>query len=131
MSSLASENSPSFLGVTGIHSDLLVVLLQSSHVLPCLGELSLLHAFSHIPVNKGPLGVHQIKLVVQSGPCFGYSCGVGQHTHSSLHLSKISTRNNSGGLVVDANLEPSGTPVNELNASLGLDGGNSSIHVLG
>jgi hypothetical protein len=34
-------------------------------------------------------------------------------------------------LVVDTSLETSGAPVNELNGSLGLDGGNGSIDILG
>jgi len=33
-------------------------------------------------------------------------------------------------LVVDTSLETSGAPINELNGSLGLDGGNSGIDIL-
>merc|ERR1712183_971814 len=39
--------------------------------------------------------------------------------------------NNSWRLVVNAYLEASGTPVDKLDAPLGLDGGNGSVHVLG
>ena len=52
----------------GLHPNLFIVLLQSSEVLPGLGELPLLHTFSHVPVDEGPLGVHQVELVVQPGP---------------------------------------------------------------
>jgi hypothetical protein len=38
-------------------------------VLPGFLELPLLHALSHVPVNKSALRVHQIKLVVQPRPC--------------------------------------------------------------
>merc|ERR1712080_291528 len=37
----------------------------------------------------------------------------------------------SGWLVVDTNLEPSGTPVHELDAPLGLDGGDGCVDILG
>ena len=82
-------------------------------------------------MDKGTFGVHKIEFVVKSGPCFSDGCGVGQHAHSTLYLSKVSTRNNSRGLVVDSNLETSRTPVNKLDGTLGLDGGNSSIDILG
>lgn len=55
-------------------------------------------------MDKGPLGVHEVKLVIKSGPCLGDGGGVAQHTHSALNLGKIPTRNHSRGLVVDANL---------------------------
>ena len=47
---------------------LLVVPLQSCQVYPRLCELCLLHPLAHVPVDKGPLGVHQVKLVVQPRP---------------------------------------------------------------
>merc|ERR1719322_559675 len=113
-----------------IHANLLVVLLECSQVLPGLRELSLLHTLSNIPVNKGSLGVHQIKLVIQPGPGLSNGGGVGKHTDSSLDLGKISARNHSWRLIVDTNLKSSWTPVNKLDASLGLNGGNGSIDIL-
>merc|ERR1712155_431685 len=95
----------------GVQSDLLVILLQSGHVLPGLGELSLLHALPDVPVDEGSLGVHQVELVVQPGPGLGDGRGVGEHADGTGCLCEIATRNNSWGLVVDANLEASGTPV--------------------
>ena len=72
---LLQENSPGLifipdivLAVSAVHPDLLVVLLQGGHVLPGLGELSLLHALPDVPVDEGSLGVHQVELVVQPGP---------------------------------------------------------------
>ena len=38
-----------------VESDLLVVLLESSEVLPGLGELSLLHALPDVPVDESSL----------------------------------------------------------------------------
>ena len=45
------------LAVSAVHADLLVVLLQGSHVLPGLGELSLLHALPDVPVDEGSLKI--------------------------------------------------------------------------
>merc|ERR1712110_1030390 len=85
----------------------------------------------HIPVDEGPLGVHQVKLVVQPGPGLGYGGGVGQHTHGTLYLGQVTTGHHSRGLVVDAHLEASGAPVHELDGPLGLDGGYGGVDILG
>ncbi len=119
------------LSLIGVKADLLVVLLQGSKILTSLRELALLHAFSDIPVDKGALGIHQVELVVQAGPSLSNGRGVGQHADGPVDLGKIATRDHSGRLVVDANLEASGTPVHKLDGPLGLDGGNGSIDILG
>merc|ERR1719402_1945633 len=119
------------LGLQGIHADLLVILPQGRHVLTRLGELSLLHTLSHVPVDEGPLGVHQVEFVVKSSPGLSDGCGVGQHAHGSLHLGQVTARDDCGRLVVDANLETSGAPVDKLDAPLSLDGGDGSIDILG
>merc|ERR1711962_682197 len=80
---------------------------------------------------KGTLSVHQIKLVIKPSPGLCNSSGVAQHAHSPLDLGQVSTRNYSGWLVVDANLETSGTPVHKLDGALGFDGGNGSIYIFG
>ncbi|TRY88529.1 hypothetical protein DNTS_014080, partial [Danionella cerebrum] len=66
-----------------------------------------------------------------TSPGLSNSCGVAQHAHGPLYFSQISTWNHSGRLVVDANLETSGTPVHKLDCTLGLDGGNSTVHIFG
>merc|ERR1719334_2655992 len=48
-----------------------------------------------------------------------------------MHLSQVTSRDNGGRLVVDTHLESSWTPVNKLDAPLGLDGGNGSVDILG
>ena len=65
-------------------------------------------------MDEGSLGVHEIELVVKTSPGFSNGGGVGQHAHSSLDLSQITSRNNGWRLVVDTDLEPSWTPVYEL-----------------
>ncbi|PWA21167.1 hypothetical protein CCH79_00009382 [Gambusia affinis] len=114
-----------------IGTDLFIILLQGSHVLPGLGELSLLHALTHIPMNEGSLGVHQIKLVVEPSPGLCNGRGVAQHAHSPLDLGYVSTRNHSGRLVVDAHLETSGAPVHKLDPTFSFDVGNGSVDVFG
>ena len=84
-----------------------------------------------LPVNKCTLGVHQIKLVIKSCPGLSNGSGVGEHTDAPRHLCQVSSRNHSWWLVVDTNLESCWTPVNKLDGSLGLDGGNGSIDILG
>merc|ERR1712025_867595 len=113
-----------------VKANLLIILLKSSKVLTSFRELSLLHTLSNIPVNKCPLGIHQVKLVVQPSPCFSNSCGVGEHANSTSNLSLVTSWHNSWRLVVNSNLEPSWTPVNKLDAPLGLDGCDGSVHIL-
>ncbi|KPP60326.1 hypothetical protein Z043_121686, partial [Scleropages formosus] len=117
-----------FLTLPRFSAHLLIILLQGCQVLPCLRELALLHALSHVPVDKGPLGIHQVKLVVQSGPGLSDSSGIAQHAHSPLHLGQVTTRNRSGGLT---NLETSGAPIHKLYGTLCLYVGDGSIHILG
>eukprot|EP00116_Pleurobrachia_bachei_P018517 sb/3478779/ len=69
--------------------------------------------------------------MVKSGPGLCNGCGVGQHTDSPLDLGEVTTGYFSGWLVVDANLESSGAPVDELNGLLGLNGCYCIIDVLG
>ena len=82
-------------------------------------------------MNEGSLGIHQIELVIKSCPCFSDGCRIRQHAHGSLYLSKISSGNNSWRLVIDSNLESSWAPVNELDGSLGFDGSNGCVDILG
>ena len=55
----------------------------------------------------------------------------GDHADGSHDLSEITTWNDGGWLVVNTALEASGAPVDELDGSLGLDGGNGGVDVLG
>ena len=69
--------------------------------------------------------------MVKTSPGLGDGGGVAQHAHGTLHLGQIATGDNGGWLVVDANLEASGAPVDELDGTLGLDGSNGGVDVLG
>merc|ERR1719516_483277 len=75
------------LAIETVHSNLFIILLKGCKVLPSLRKLTLLHALPDIPVDKCSLGIHEIELVVQSGPGLGNGGGVGQHADSPLDLS--------------------------------------------
>ena len=82
-------------------------------------------------MNKGKLGIHQVKLVVQVSPGLSDGCGVAQLAHSLLDFGQVPTRYHSGRLVINANFEARGAPVHKLDAALGLDGGDGSIDIFG
>ena len=68
--------------------------------------------------------------MVKSGPSLGDGGGIGQHADCSLHLREVAAWDDGGRLVIDANLESSWAPVDELDRPLALDGGNGSVYVL-
>eukprot|EP00916_Digyalum_oweni_P009708 GHVL01016352.1.p1 GENE.GHVL01016352.1~~GHVL01016352.1.p1 ORF type:complete len:468 (-),score=45.07 GHVL01016352.1:77-1480(-) len=119
------------LTLDGVDTDLFVVLLKGSQILTGLGELALLHTLTHVPVDESALGVHQIELVIQTGPGLGDGGGVAQHAHGTLHLGQVTAGHHGGWLVVDSDLETSWAPVDELDGALGLDGGDGGVDVLG
>merc|ERR1712032_1524627 len=118
------------LTIGSLGANLLVVLLEGGKILTRLGELTFLHTLTDVPVHEGTLGVHEVELVVNAGQSLGHSSGVGNHCAGAHDLGEIATRHHSRWLVVDAALETSGTPVDELDGALGLDGGHGGVHVL-
>merc|ERR1719272_561788 len=119
------------LSLGGLNADLLVILLESGEIFTGLGEFSLLHTFSDVPMDEGTLGVHKIELVIDAGEDLGDSGRVGDHAHGAHNLGKIATGDNGRGLVVDSALETGRAPVDELDGPLGLDGGDSGVDILG
>ena len=69
-------------------------------------------------MNKRPFGVHEIKLIIQSRPRLSNGCRVAQHADRSWHFSQITAWHRCGRLVVDAHLETSWTPIDELKPSV-------------
>ncbi|ELK03677.1 Transmembrane protein 165 [Pteropus alecto] len=117
-----------FLAEWGDRSQLTTIVLaarEGSHDLMGLRKLSFLYALTHVPVNEGTLGIHQV-----ASPGFSNSCGVAQHTHSSLYFGQSPPGSN-GRLIINANSEASEAPVHKLGAALGLDDGNGSIDIFG
>merc|ERR1712230_296732 len=119
------------LGFGGLDTDFFVVLLEGGEILTSFGELSFFHTLSDVPMDEGTLGVHKIEFVIDSGEDLSDGSGVGDHADGSHDLGEITTGHNSGGLVVDTALEASGAPVDELDGSLGLDGGDGGVDILG
>jgi hypothetical protein len=69
--------------------------------------------------------------MVKTGEHLTDGGGVGQHKNSTLDLGEIASGHNSWGLVVDSAFESSGAPIDELDGTFGLDGGNGGVDVLG
>jgi len=113
-----------------VETDFFVVLLEGGEIFTGFGEFTFFHTFTDIPVNEGTLGVHEIELVVKTGPSFGDGGGVGQHADGTLNLGEVTSWDNSWWLVVDTDLETGWAPVDELDGSLGLDGGDRGVDVL-
>jgi len=115
----------------GFDSDFFVIFFEGGQIFSGFGEFSFFHTFSDVPVDEGSLGVHKIEFVVESGEDFSDGGGVGDHADGSHDFGKITSGDNGGGLVVDSDFESSGAPVDELDGSLGLDGGNGGVDVFG
>ena len=82
-------------------------------------------------MDESTLGVHEIELVIQTRPGLGDSGGVAHHAGSARNLGQITTRYNSWWPGVDAYLERSWTPVNEMNGALGLKASNGFVNIFG
>ena len=117
------------LSFSSLDSDFFIVLFKGSQIFSGFGELSFFHTLSDIPMDKGSLGIHKIEFMIESAEDFSNSSSIWDHAACSHNFSKITSRDNCWWLIVDSNLESSWAPINELNSSLGFDGGNSSIDV--
>ncbi|VFV27506.1 Hypothetical predicted protein, partial [Lynx pardinus] len=119
-----------------IHTNLFIILLKGSHVFTGLRKLSFPHALTHIPVNKGSLGTHQVKPVVQGSPGLSNGCGGAQRTHISMYFDQVSTRYHSGMLVISqwdagSNCEADGALAHKLDGTPGPDGSSGSVDIFG
>ena len=81
-------------------------------------------------MDEGSLGIHEIELMIDSGEDLSDGSGVGDHAHGSHDLGEITTWNNCWWLIVDSALESGWAPVDELNSSLSLDGGDGGVDIL-
>ena len=121
----------SLLNIGGVDADFFVILFESSEIFTGLREFTFLHTLTDVPVDEGTLGVEEIELVVETAPGAGDGGGVGKHAHTARHLGKVTARNVSRWLIADTELEASGTPVDKLDGTLGLDDGDCSIDIRG
>ncbi|RDX86581.1 hypothetical protein CR513_32075, partial [Mucuna pruriens] len=126
--------------------NLLIILLKSSKIFTGLGEFPFFHTLTNIPMHKGPLGIHKIKLVVNAREHLSNRSVVAYHANSPLHLGKVTPRNYRRRLF-STDLETcieriivsvskydkrikENIPINKLNSPFGFDGSNSSIDIL-
>merc|ERR1719219_2755906 len=115
----------------GVDTDLFVILLKGGQILTSFGEFTFFHTFTDVPMDESSLGVHKIELMIKTSPCLSNGGGVAQHAHGTLYLGKITTWYNSRWLVVDTDFETSWAPIDKLNGTLGFDGCNGCVDILG
>ena len=115
--------------IGGFNSDLFVILFKGSQIFSGFREFTFFHTFSDIPMNKGSLSVHKIELMIKSREYFGDCSGVGNHADGSHDFGQISSGDYSWRLIVDTDFESGRAPIDKLNGSLSLDGGDRSINV--
>jgi len=82
-------------------------------------------------MNECSLCVHEIEFVIDSGENFSNSSTVTDHADGSHNLGQVSTWDDCGWLIVNTTFETSWAPIDELDGSLGFDGSNSGVDVLG
>jgi hypothetical protein len=116
---------------SGFNTDFFIILFEGSKIFSGFREFSFFHTFTDVPMDEGSLGVHKIEFVVESGEDFSNGGRVGDHADGSHDFSKVTTWDDGGGLIVNTDLESGGAPIDELDGSLGLDGGNGGIDILG
>jgi len=81
-------------------------------------------------MDEGSLGIHEIEFVIDSGEDLSNGGRVGNHADGSHDLGEITTWDNGWWLIVDSAFETSWAPIDELDGSLGLDGGDSGVDIL-
>merc|ERR1712149_21252 len=81
-------------------------------------------------MDESSLGVHQIELMIKSGEDFSNGGGVGDHADGSHDLGEITSWDNGWWLIIDTAFETSWAPIDELDGSLGLNGGNGGVDIL-
>merc|ERR1719181_1409772 len=81
-------------------------------------------------MDEGSLGIHEIEFVIDSREDLSDGSGVRDHADGSHDLGEITTWNDGWWLIVDTALETGWAPVDELNGSLGLDGGDGGVDIL-
>ncbi|VFV36559.1 Hypothetical predicted protein, partial [Lynx pardinus] len=106
------------------------ILLKGSYTLMGLRKLSFLHDLAHIPGNKGMLGTHFVKLVVQVNPVLCNDCDCSAST-ISLYFGQVSARYHRGRVVINNNFEATGAPVYKLDGMFGLNDGHGSTDIFG
>merc|ERR1712048_857687 len=91
-----------------------VILLEESKILTGLGELTLLHTLTDVPVDEGALGVHEVELgnktLLEDA---GDGDVVSDHNDVTRGVGHVVALNGLRGLVVKADLESGRAPLDE------------------
>merc|ERR1719326_1168764 len=97
-----------------VGEDIQVVLLEESKILTGLRELTLLHTLTDVPVDEGALGVHEVELgneTLLEDTADGDV--VSDHADVTWGVGHVVSLDGLRGLVVKADLESGGAPLNE------------------
>lgn len=73
--------------------------------------------------DKAVFGIDQVELEIKSDPALGDGSGVAHLAQRPVHRVLVSSRNNGGCLVGDANLKSNRTPAHKLDDGLSFGGG--------
>merc|ERR1712151_1332008 len=69
-----------------LDSNLLIIFLQCCQVLTCLREFAFFHSLTNVPMHKGALAVHKVKLVVDAREDLSNGRGVADHARGTHDL---------------------------------------------
>merc|ERR1712024_217662 len=99
-----------------ISTDFFIIFLQCSQIFTSFGKLTFFHTFTNVPMDKGSLGVHKVKFMVDSSKDFSNSSRVGNHCTCTSNLSEVSIWNLSWWLIINTTLKTGGAPVHKLDS---------------
>merc|ERR1719216_453315 len=120
------------LVAAALGEDVRVVLLEEAQVLAGLGELTLLHTLADVPVHEGALRVHQVKLGDEAlAEHAADGDVVRDHDDVPRGVGDVVALDADRGLVVQADLETGGAPVDEGDLVVGLDPLGDLVGLLG
>merc|ERR1739845_248437 len=95
-----------------------------------IAEFAFFHTFTNIPVHKRTLRIHEVELVVDARENLSDCSGIADHAHRTHHLRQIAAGDDGRWLIIDSTFEACWAPIDELDSTLGLDGGDSRVHIL-
>jgi len=107
--------------VTVIGAKLRIFTLKGLEILTGLREFTLLHTFTHVPVDESTLGEHHIELLIHTAEDLADGSSVSFHANSTRKSRHVTAGDNHSRTAVKTSLETSGTPINKLNGALVLD----------
>jgi len=114
-----------------IESQFFVIFREGGQILSRLDEFAFFHSFCDVPVDEGAFGEHQIEFATDPRENLRDGGRIGEHGAGSGHRGEFASRDDDGGLVIDAAFDAGGTPVDELDGLFVLEGGHRRRDVFG